>query len=68
MEQKKIEIYNYLDEHMVINDNIIEVFSLKKLHNVFPDIPRSKLQDFEEEWRMARQRMLNLKFDADDFI
>ena len=68
MEHEKIEIYNYLDEHAIINDNIIEVFSLKKLHKVFPNIPRSKLQDFEAEWREARQRMLNLKFDADDFI
>jgi hypothetical protein len=25
------------------------------------------LKDFEEEWRTARQRMLNLKFDKNDF-
>ena len=68
MEQEKIEIYNYLDENAVINDNTIEVFSLKKLHDVFPDIPRSKLQDFEAEWRSERQRMLNHKFDADNLI
>ena len=67
MEQEKIGIYNYLDENAVINNNIIEVFSLKKLHDVFPDIPQSKLQDFEAEWRAARQRMLNLKFDNEDF-
>jgi len=68
MEHEKTEIHNFLDEYAVINNNIIEVFSLKKLHDVFPDIPRSKLQNFEEEWRTARQRMLNPKFEADDFI
>jgi len=25
------------------------------------------LKAFEEEWRTARQRMLNLKFDKEDF-
>jgi len=25
------------------------------------------LKDFESKWRTARQRMLNLKFDKEDF-
>ena len=31
MENDKIEVYNYLDVHAVINNSIIEVFSIKKL-------------------------------------
>ena len=38
MEQDKIEVYNYLDEHAVINDSIIEEFSVKKLQTAFPEI------------------------------
>ena len=64
MEHEKIEIYNYLDEHAVINNSIIEVFSIKKLQTSFPEIDEFKLKDFEVEWRTARQRMLNLKFDS----
>jgi hypothetical protein len=67
MEQDKIDVYNYLDMHAVINDSIIEVFSLKKLQKAFPEIDEFTLKDFEAEWRTARQRMLNLKFDKDDF-
>jgi len=64
MEQDKIEVYNYLDEHAVINDSIIEEFSVKKLQTAFPEIDESTLKDFEAEWRAARQRMLNFKFDS----
>ena len=67
MEQDKIDVYNYLDMHAVINDSIIEVFSLKKLQKAFPEMDEFTLKDFEAEWRTARQRMLNLKFDKDDF-
>jgi hypothetical protein len=67
MEQDKIDVYNYLDMHAVINDSIIEVFSLKKLQKAFPEIDEFTLKDFEAEWRTARQRMLNLKFDNEDF-
>ena len=38
MEQDKIEVYNYLDEHAVANDNVIEVFSIKKLQKAFPEM------------------------------
>ena len=64
MENDKIEVYNQLDEHAVINNSIIEVFSIKKLQKAFPEMDESTLQDFEAEWRTARQRMLNLKFDS----
>ena len=64
MKQDKIEVYNYLDMHAVINNSIIEVFSIKKLQKVFPEIEEFTLQDFEAEWRTERQRMLNLKFDS----
>ena len=64
MEQDKIEVYNSLDMHAVINNSIIEVFSIKKLQKAFPEIDEFTLKDFEAEWRTARQRMLNLKFDS----
>ena len=64
MEQDKIEVYNYLDMHAVINNNVIEVFSIKKLQKAFPEMDEFKLQTFEAEWSTARQRMLNLKFDS----
>ena len=64
MENDKIEVYNYLDMHAVIKNSIIEVFSIKKLQKAFPEIDEFTLKDFEAEWRTARQRMLNLKFDS----
>ena len=64
MENDKIEVYNYLDVHAVINNSIIEVFSIKKLQKAFPEIDEFTLKNFESEWRTARQRMLNLKFDS----
>jgi len=51
----------------VINNRIIEVFSIKKLQKAFPEMDEFTLKGFEAEWRTARQRMLNLKFDKDDF-
>jgi hypothetical protein len=64
MENDKIEVYNYLDMHAVVNDNVIEVFSIKKLQTAFPEMDEFKLMEFEAEWRTAGQRMLNLKFDS----
>ena len=64
MEQDKIEVYNYLDMHAVINNSTIKVFSFKKLQTAFPEIDEFTLKNFEAEWRTARQRMLNLKFDS----
>jgi hypothetical protein len=51
----------------VINNSIIEVFSIKKLQKAFPEMDEFTLKGFEAEWRKARQRMLNLKFDIEDF-
>ena len=59
-----MKVYNYLDMNAVINNSIIEVFSIKKLQKSFPEIDESTLKDFEVEWRTARQRMLNLKSDS----
>jgi len=64
MENDKIEVYNYLDMNAVIKNSIIEVFSIKKLQKAFPEIDEFTLKDFEAEWRTARQRILNLKFDS----
>jgi hypothetical protein len=64
IENDEFEVYNYLDEHAVVNNSIIEVFSIKKLQKAFPEMNEFKLKDFEAEWRTARQRMLNLKFDS----
>ena len=50
--------------HAVINDRTIEVFSIKKLQKIFPEMDKFTLKDFEAEWKTARQRMLNLKFDS----
>ena len=38
MESGKIEVYNYLDMHAMANDNVIEVFSIKKLQTAFPEM------------------------------
>ncbi len=67
MENDQIEVHNYLDIHAVINNSIIEVFSIKKLQKAFPEMDEFSLKDFEAKWRTARQRMLNLKFDKEDF-
>jgi hypothetical protein len=64
MENHKIEVYNYLDMHAMINNSIIEVFSIKKLQKAFPEMDEFTLKAFEAEWRTTRQRMLNLKFDS----
>jgi hypothetical protein len=67
MENDKIEVYNYLDEHAEIHNNVVEEFSINKLQKAFPEIDPIPLKNIEAEWRAARQRMLNLKFDNDDF-
>ena len=64
MENHEIEVCNYLDMHAVINNSIIEVYSIKKLQKAFPEMDELTLKTFEAEWRKARQRMLNLKFDS----
>ena len=64
MENDKIDVYNYLDEHAEIHNSVVEVFSIKKLQKVFPEMDEFTLKAFEAEWRTARQRMLNLKFDS----
>ena len=64
MENDQMEVYNYLDMNTVINNSIIEVFSIKKLKKAFSEMDEFTLKDFEAEWRMARQRRLNLKFDS----
>jgi len=64
MENDQMEVYNYLDMNTVINNSIIEVFSIKKLKKAFSEMDEFTLKDFEAEWRTARQRMLNLKFDS----
>jgi hypothetical protein len=46
MEQVKIEVYNYLDLHAVINNSIIEVLSFKKLQTAFPEMDEFKLKEF----------------------
>ena len=47
MEQDKIEVYNYLDMHAVINNSIIEVFSIEKLQKAFPEMDEFTLNNFE---------------------
>ena len=64
METDKVEVYNYLDMHAVINNGNIEVFIIKKLQKAFPETDEFTLKNFEAEWSTARQRMLNLKFDS----
>jgi hypothetical protein len=66
MENDKIEVYNYLDQHAVINNSIVKEFSIKKLQKAFPEIDEFTLKASEAEWRTARQRMLNLEFDKED--
>ena len=64
MENDQIEVYNYLDMHAVIHNSVIEGFIVGKLQKAFPEMDEFTLIDFEAEWRTARQRMLNLKFDS----
>jgi hypothetical protein len=64
LENDKIEVYNYLDMHAVINNSIIEVFSIRKLQKAFPEMDEFTLKDFEAEWRTAMQMILNSKFDS----
>jgi hypothetical protein len=49
MENDKIEVYNYLDEHAEIHNSVIEGFSIKKLKKAFPEIDEFTLQAFEAE-------------------
>jgi hypothetical protein len=66
MDDIKIRVVNYLDMHVKINNNKqIEVFSISKLKEAFPEIDEFSLKTIELEWRKARQRMLNLNFDSD---
>ena len=61
----KIRVINYLDMHVKINNNKqIEVFSISKLKEAFPEIDEFSLKTIESEWRKARQRMLNLNSDS----
>ena len=45
--------------HAMINNSIIEVFSIMKLQIAFPEIDGFTSKDFETEWRTAGQKMLN---------
>ncbi len=55
-----------MDMHVKINNNKqIEVFSISKLKEAFPEIDEFSLKTIELEWRKARQRMLNLNFNSD---
>ena len=64
MANDKIEVHDYLDEHSVFQNSIIEVFSIKKLKKAFSEMDEFTLKAFEAEWKTARQGMLNLKFDS----
>ena len=46
MEQDKIDVYNYFDMHAVINNSIIEVFSIKKSQKAFPEMDEFTLKAF----------------------
>ena len=66
MDDIKIRVVNYLDMHVKVNNNKqIEVFSISKLKEAFPEIDEFSLKTIELEWRKARQRMLNLNFNSD---
>jgi len=64
MDNMKIEVINYLDMHAKVNNKQIEAFSVIKLREAFPELDEFLLKKIESEWRKARQRMLNLNFDA----
>ena len=63
MDNLKIEVINYLDMNANIDNKQIETFSISKLKQAFPDLDEFFLKKIESEWRRARQRMLNLRFD-----
>ena len=64
MDNMKIEVINYLDMHAKVNNKQIEAFSVSKLREKFPELDEFLLKKIESEWRKARQRMLNLRFDG----
>jgi hypothetical protein len=49
MENDKIEVYNYLDEHAEIHNSVIELFSITKLQKAFPEMDEFTLKAFEAE-------------------
>lgn len=63
MENRKIDVLNYLDMHATVNNKQVEVFSIGELKNEFPELEELSLKKIESEWRAARQRMLDIKFD-----
>ena len=46
MENDKIEVYNYLDMNAVVNDNVVEVFSIKKLQKAVPEMDEIHIKGF----------------------
>ena len=62
MDEMEVEVIDYLDMHSTINDKQMEVFSISKLKQAFPELDEFTLKKFETKWREARQIMLNIKF------
>ena len=61
MDNDKIDVYNYLDEHAVIHNRVVEGFSIKKLQKAFPEIDEFTIKAFEAEWRAVRYSVYFIK-------
>jgi len=45
--------------------HFVDNVNLSQGNKTVPEMDEFTLQNFEAEWRTARQRMLNLKFDSE---
>ena len=62
MDNMEVEVIDYLDMHSTIKNKQMEVFSISKLKQAFPELDEFTLKKFESKWREARQVMMNIKF------
>ena len=62
MDNMEVEVIDYLDMHSTIKNKQMEVFSISKLKQAFPELDEFTLKKLESKWREARQVMVNIKF------
>ena len=61
MNQEKIQVINYLDKHVKIDNQQVEKYSNSTLQEAFPDVDEFTLNSWKKKWRAARQGMLDIK-------
>jgi len=58
----KIQVTNYFDKQVKIENQKIKKIDIEKIKNSFPEIDEFSLVSWEKEWRNARQIMIDIKF------